>query len=378
VCRAWRRMLAPGSLWVHLDLSDGSGVTARRNDAALLAASARARGQLQSLNLNGYVPVSEEAVRQVLQANSTSMRELSCVDNVYRTVTELDAWVAAAPGLCCIRFIFQASVDDAVRLMCNEPRRLQLHDLSCEDDAAHPTTTPLPALFAAVRAHASLRELTFCCSIELHEVDALVDAVLAHGKLYALNLWCGLTAASVGSLARLLNNSRTLERLQLLGGDEPIAPLFDKAAGALFAAALAGNTTLKTLDLQSVDFWSDGDGAAAVLQAVAGHPSLVSLQLAENFVRDAAHAGALLAAVLAADAPALTHLNINDCDLGDAGFAPLLDALAQNTRTCASCPAISRRSARSSRKSASSRPFRRRRRCVLPGTRESGKGASRR
>ena len=76
------------------------------------------------------------------------------------------------------------------------------------------------------------------------------------------------------------------------------------------------------------------DAAAAVFQAVRGHPSLVSLCLPHNAVAvgDSAQAGAQLAAVIAANAPALEALNIEGIALGDAGLAPLMDAISQNTR----------------------------------------------
>ncbi len=45
----------------------------------------------------------------------------------------------------------------------------------------------------------------------------------------------------------------------------------------------------------------------------------------------AAAAGAALGALLAADAPALTELDVSECRLGDAALGPLCDALPRNT-----------------------------------------------
>ena len=49
---------------------------------------------------------------------------------------------------------------------------------------------------------------------------------------------------------------------------------------------------------------------------------------------DPAAAGARLAALLAADAPALTELSFFSCDLGEAGLGAVCDALRSNTHLC--------------------------------------------
>jgi hypothetical protein len=52
VRRGWRAFLADPSLWLRLDLSTGSGVTCRLNNAAVCAAAARAQGRLEALNID--------------------------------------------------------------------------------------------------------------------------------------------------------------------------------------------------------------------------------------------------------------------------------------------------------------------------------------
>jgi Ran GTPase-activating protein (RanGAP) involved in mRNA processing and transport len=46
---------------------------------------------------------------------------------------------------------------------------------------------------------------------------------------------------------------------------------------------------------------------------------------------DRVRAGTSLGALVAANAPALTMLNVSSCALGDEGLGPLVDALAANT-----------------------------------------------
>ncbi len=71
-----------------------------------------------------------------------------------------------------------------------------------------------------------------------------------------------------------------------------------------------------------------------LLGALAGHKSLHELNVSHNFADTSAKqavAGAVLAALVAANAPALHTLDISFCSLGDAGFGLLMDALPQNT-----------------------------------------------
>ena len=74
------------------------------------------------------------------------------------------------------------------------------------------------------------------------------------------------------------------------------------------------------------------EAAAALLEALTLHPTLRSFWLSctAGEHRRAA-AGAAIAALVAADSPALTTLNMFNCGLGDAGLAPIFEALPRNT-----------------------------------------------
>jgi hypothetical protein len=165
-------------------------------------------------------------------------------------------------------------------------------------------------------------------------LDAVVDAALARPLA---GLWLEdvrLQAGDVASLARLLGGS-ALQELTVWALD--VTPLLDAPAASLLAGALRANATLTALRLWFVDLWSDIDAAATLLRALTAHPSLRSLSISDNRAADEADraaAGAALAALLAADAPALTELDVSGCDLHDAGMAPLLAALAANTHLC--------------------------------------------
>ena len=73
------------------------------------------------------------------------------------------------------------------------------------------------------------------------------------------------------------------------------------------------------------------EDAAGVLRALVAHPSLAALTLEGNLQCAAEVLGDVLGHIVAADAP-LESLRCAGCSLGDAGLAPLFEALPRNTR----------------------------------------------
>jgi Ran GTPase-activating protein (RanGAP) involved in mRNA processing and transport len=107
----------------------------------------------------------------------------------------------------------------------------------------------------------------------------------------------------------------------------------DAPAAAVLAAALRANSTLTSLTLNFAGVLGDAAAAAELLGALTGHASLRVLSLRGNYVIAAhqAAAGASLGALLAANAPALTELDVSRCNLGDDGLRPLFAALPRNS-----------------------------------------------
>ena len=80
--------------------------------------------------------------------------------------------------------------------------------------------------------------------------------------------------------------------------------------------------------------WRDHAAAAALLGALTGHASVRRLALVGEWrlsEEERLHAGALLGALVAADAPALTALDVLDNHLSDDGLRPLFEALPGNS-----------------------------------------------
>jgi hypothetical protein len=111
--------------------------------------------------------------------------------------------------------------------------------------------------------------------------------------------------------------------------------LLDAPAAALLGNALRANATLTALTLYSTQLWSDHAGAATLLGALTGHASLRQLGVTGEWLsmseEDKLHAGMLLGALVAANAPALTALDVSSSELSDDGMRPLFEALPRNS-----------------------------------------------
>jgi hypothetical protein len=110
--------------------------------------------------------------------------------------------------------------------------------------------------------------------------------------------------------------------------------LLDVPAAVALGNALRASSTLTALSLRAFNLWREPAAATALIGALlAGHSRLQSLNVSGNQVDEASRdrAGAWIAALLAANAPALLELDVGGCSLLDAGLRPLLEALPANT-----------------------------------------------
>ena len=344
VCRGWHQTLDDPALWLRLDLSETSGVTCDVTGAALLAAAARARGRLESLNVTYWWDVETPALLSVVQANAETLHELRTLELsapfTDRNELALDSaatLLAAAPALRVVEATLRCTGTAVRRLFRREPpfQPLRLRRLALFWDEADDMSLLFPSVMAEIRDHASLKHLGLFLTdeVEPRMVDLALDAA-ASLCLESLDLTsCDLTPAAAPALVRLLR--RTTMR-ELTGHNEGIGGVLvlDAAAAALLAPVLRTNCTLHNLNLVNIRLWVDVDAATLLLGALTGHASLRALNLSENdFKTEAAReaAGAALGALVAANAPALERLVLSDCNLRDAGVGPLVAALAANT-----------------------------------------------
>jgi hypothetical protein len=337
VLRAWRTALNERSLWLRLDLSPASGVARTAATEGLLRAAAeRAGGQLETLDVSGCDKITSDALLEVVRANRVTLRELHMRgDALARSVAVLATLLRAAPHLhACHAVAYTFKRAEARAMLRNEPPfgalRLERLSVRGEEFAAEDA---ILALAADLAACTFIRELLVSGAPldTATALDALVDAALAR-RLRTLRLLnCDVTDHAAPALARLLGGG-ALAELEI--HSEVVAFLVAPAASVLFDA-LRACSTLTALTLRDVLFWLDLDAAAKLLGALTGHASLQTLVLSQNWnwinEADQAVAGAALGALVAANAPALTELDVSRCDLQDAGLGPLFDALPANT-----------------------------------------------
>jgi hypothetical protein len=339
VCRGWRSVLLERSLWTRLDVSRSGGVhfpPGLRVERLLRCAAARAgRGGLQALHVEKHAG-PQQPLRSVVAANAGALRELRLSDDVNHqgfTPAEIRALRVAAPQLRVFTADLSCGPENAEaarRVLRNEApfellrvRRLRAHLPDDGDEAG------VVAFAAEVAAHVSLEGLMlYRTPLDTPAaLDAVIDAALAR-RLHSVALdRCYVTPASTPALARLLRSDAltTLECRNM--------HLVDAPATRVLAAALRANATLTSLNLEGVRVFDDTAAGAELLGALTGHTSVRVLSLRSNHVTaaDRAAAGAALGALVAANAPALTELNVSDCNLGDAGLRPLFEALPHNT-----------------------------------------------
>ena len=165
-------------------------------------------------------------------------------------------------------------------------------------------------------------------------MDALVDAALAR-RLRALTLEFSPPPAAA-PLARLLAEGSLvafkIRRFPQRAVGHDSTPLIDASGAALVADALRVNTTLTQLVLWRANLCLDMDAAGTLLGSLVDHPSLRELSITgENYYAEHCHMfGAALAALIAADAPALHILNCSANYLRDDGLTPIVQALPLN------------------------------------------------
>lgn len=159
-------------------------------------------------------------------------------------------------------------------------------------------------------------------------IPAFVDVALANDVTALHFLGCDLLPSSLASLARLV---RRLDHFVLSCG-----LLFDMINGPVFCdefcAALRFNTVMVCLTLNHTGLWNHPFAGRAVVDALAGHPSIRYLNLCGNVVASGERifVGACLARLITANALSFKKLDRSGCELHDDGKRPIFNALSGN------------------------------------------------
>ena len=255
---------------------------------------------------------------------------------------DVEALLDAAPHLEMLQAAdVKASLDVAVRLLRHNAPVAAVVQLSklCVSFSRlaqdHTGVAETLQLAAAMSQQQSLNELVaFALPLQFSVAsDALLAAAVACQLRSLMFRDCCLSSDSVPGLARAVRDLHHLEELIIINNETALFVDAPAAAGEL-AAAIHGSHRLTHLALNGVALWNDADAAAVILRALIGHASVECIDLGLNDALDdeaAAAAGALLYALVAADAASLTYLNVHFSYLTDDGLAPLFAALPQNS-----------------------------------------------
>jgi hypothetical protein len=327
VCPSWRATLTERSLWTSLRLPSAA------SDALLLAAAARAAGQLRVLDAAPCRRVTHETLLQVLRANAQSLRKLAVGYMPQLERDEISALLLAAPRLTALHANARCTTvtDAGVLLRCEAPfAALRLRRLSVTwldfwgglDDV--PTIFTLAADVAA-NPYLSELQLVNAWLNTPERLGAVVDAALARRFSVVHLTNCNLFPICVPELARLLGSS-ALRSLTISNFN---GQLLNVLFVAPFVDALVANTTLREFSLVCSNVWTFPAVAATLLSALAGHPSIAAVNLSGNVMARLPNATAALATLVAADG-VLLDLNVSDCGLDDELLGPLVDALHHN------------------------------------------------
>jgi hypothetical protein len=239
-----------------------------------------------------------------------------------------------------------------------------------DDGARGAPAVSAPAALGAVLARANKPAAVAFEEVRLEAdgaLDALVDGMRSGDTGVVASVAftrCDLGRAPAPALARLLAGDGAPERLEVVSAAhvagahwQPhvpvVAPLGDDDDTAELGSALRANDTLTALTLSGVlDFWRGGGVAAALLDALTGHATLRTIDVSRSGLTraaeellpallagappaadaDAAPVAAALGALLAADAPALTELDVSGSELGGGALRPLFAALRSENR----------------------------------------------
>ena len=349
VCRAWRNVLADPTLWTRLVVRAKEKCFVK----ALYGAARCARRQLRHLDITRQ-DVSLNELLPVLTANAGSLRELHLhtVHAAHATSVTYEAVLAAAPLLQVVSADYTYCDHNDAPQMLHAARLQMRHRLSVRFDDDNDGMFgnlvcfgPFAAALMDATLQPALLQVEICCADTEDPalMGALVDAAVER-QLRVL-MFDDCIPPNAAHLARLLTEG-SLVGLEFYPSDEDALRMFeDEAGAALVADALRMNTTLTNLVLVDAELSADVGVAQLLLGALEGHPSLRKLQISGEYILNFDDPGyeaaytetkckafsAALAAIIAADAPALHVFDCWNNTLGDVGLALIVEALATNS-----------------------------------------------
>ena len=336
VCRGWRAFLADSSLWQLLDLTPAGGVAPGRVTENLVrGAVARAGGTLRILRLPQARPHTQHGtlaqlrlLAEVVRSDGGSLREVHTPTHL--SVIQVAPLLTAAPHLHMRDASLEGTCEQLLGVMQRAGPLSRLDatafEVFCSVPRAEASGATVVAVSAAVAQYEPLRSLIVSGGDCARGLNSLIDAA---GERRVSRLWlrsCSMDDESYRALERMAAHN-SLSRLALRGPGFPHEHNVPRLCATLQAC--------RALTELSLGMGLQGGAAPGtvtqLLAAAATLPSLLTLELFLCHFQDAVATGHSLGAFLASNLPSLRRLNVQHCEIGDGGLAPLLDGLALNT-----------------------------------------------
>jgi hypothetical protein len=341
VSRGWRALLNELRFWLVLDFSPGSGVVARLTRALLFAAGERARGHLHTLDLTGANhSLDPEHLVQFVAAHGQSLRSVTAPRSYGLSADRVTRLCRSAP-LCTLQCCALCDPAEARPLLrCEDPcALLHIFKLSVVNFDNHQVVLDFAA---ALPSHSGKIKELIVRGAPLRTgavAGALMGGIAEAGVSDVSFDDCHFTPASLPGLTQLLQ-AGCLETLRINNRERAV---FEKGPDLTAFCHALRSSTLQKLELTYCQLWRDPVATGEFLAALVGHPTLRELSLSYvvgglsgccwrgcAFCWPARRAaGEQLASLITRDS-ALQKLDLSFNRLGDAGLAPIFEALPRS------------------------------------------------
>ena len=349
VSRAWRASInGDERLWRSLDLRFLRSVDwgQPRCDALLNLCAAKATGGLTDVDVSGCLAsdarLSDAAWQAVLAAHAGTLTCLAfhgngniwpgipgiSLDEVHRTFQTCSQLQHFGVDINCQ--LRRGSVAPLQALLEGGVVRAQRIQVGYADDWGG--APGLLRFLEVAAAHASLEDVALFLAplAEPHTVEALANAAEA-GEWASLQLLaCGLRSSSLPALSRLVCLP-ALKSFSTVSRDASNAHAGEHLLS--FCTAMR-RSTLTNFDVRGSSLLLNLGCLGRLVGALVNHPTLTTLVF-DHLVApegvDAPAVGAHFAKLISANNPVLASLQLSRSGLRDAGLAPVVAALGNNT-----------------------------------------------
>ena len=334
VSRCWRALLNEPRFWTVLDFSPGSGVVARLTRALLFAAGERGRRHLHTLDVTGAKYLPAEPLVQFAAVHGQSLRSVTAPEWPPLSANYVTHLCRSAP-LCTLRCRVECTFAEAVPLLrCEAPCallhvvRLLVHGFCNNRQEVRDFAAALPSHSGKIKVlDVSSDDVTNDALQNGAVADALVRGIAEAGVSDVSFSFCRFTPASLPRLARLLNAGCMHSFGISDNGDWQ--PVFEAGPELTTFCHALRSSTLQKLVLAEVELWQDLAASGELLAALVNHPTLKELSLPDfvGATDDTRRAAGKQLAPFVTHSSALQKLELTWNQIGEAGLAPIFEAL---------------------------------------------------